>query len=79
LPLTQVQIYGFDSVHGIPDTHVIYGEPQAWAPWVLLGRNLLLVAVFFVLLAELRAGVVRRAFAIPREPAALGVRPAGQG
>ncbi|MGZ4338223.1 MAG: hypothetical protein ACXVRA_13040, partial [Gaiellaceae bacterium] len=79
LLLTQVQIYGFDSVHGIPDTHVIYGEPQAWAPWVLLGRNLLLVAVSFVLLAELRAGVVRRPFAIPREPAALGVRPAGQG
>jgi hypothetical protein len=79
LLLTQVQIYGFESVHGIPDTHVIYGEPQAWAVWVLLGRNLLLVAVFFVLLAELRSSVVRRAFAVPREPAALEVRPAGQG
>jgi hypothetical protein len=79
LLLTQIQIYGFESVHGIPDTHVIYGEPRAWAPWVLLGRNLLLVAVFFVLLAELRSGGVSRAFAVPRGPAALGVRPAARG
>ncbi len=79
LLLTQIQIYGFDTVHGIPDTRVIYGEPQPWAPWVLLGRNLLLVAVFFVLLAELRSGGVSRASPVPRGPAARGVRPAARG
>jgi uncharacterized membrane protein len=79
LLMTQIQIYGFDSVHGIPDTHVIYGKPHAWAPWVLLGRNLLLVAVFFVLLTELRSGGISRAFPVPRGPAARGGPPAEQG
>jgi glycosyl transferase family 87 len=79
LLLTQIEIYGFDTVHGIPDTHIVYGEPQAWVPWVLLGRNLLLVAVFFLLLAELRSGGVSRALPVPRGPAARAARPAARG
>lgn len=66
LLLTQIEIYGFDPVHGVPDTHIIYGEPKGWTPWVLLARNLLLVAVFFLLLAELRSGVVSRAVPVLR-------------
>lgn len=79
LLLTQIEIYGFDPVHGVPDTHIIYGEPEVWAPWVLLARNVLLVAVFFVLLIELRSGSVSRALPVPRGRAARAGRAAARG
>jgi hypothetical protein len=55
LLLTQIEIYGFVPVHGIHDTSIILGEPHSWAIWLLLLRNLLLVALFVVLLKELRS------------------------
>jgi uncharacterized membrane protein len=53
--LTQIELYGWIPVHGVPGTSQLVGEPHAWLPWILLSRNLLLVAVFGLLLAELRA------------------------
>ena len=52
---TQIEIYGFEPIHTVPGSPFLAGEPDAWAPALLLGRNLLLVAVFGLLLSELRA------------------------
>jgi hypothetical protein len=77
--LTQIEIYGFIPVHYIADARLIVGEPEPWLPWLLLGRNLLLVAVFFLLLTELRSTAVNHAFAALRERAARAARGAAPG
>jgi hypothetical protein len=79
LLLTQIEIYGLEPVRGIPDTHVVVGEPTAWLPWVLLGRNLLLVALFVLLFEQLRAGVLTLAPRALRERAARAVPSAARG
>jgi uncharacterized membrane protein len=79
LVLTQGEIYGFLPIHGIPDTHLVYGEPDSWAPWVLLGRNLLLVAAFFALWIELRSGRVSQAVPVFRGRSARAAQAAARG
>jgi Glycosyltransferase family 87 len=66
---TQVEIYGFEAIHPVPGSTFLAGEPDAWAPGLLLARNFLLVAVFALTWSELNA---RRA-AAPR--AAPGAAP----
>jgi hypothetical protein len=51
---TQIEIYGFEPIHSVAGTHFLAGNPEPWAPWVLLGRNLLLLSVFGLLLSQLR-------------------------
>jgi hypothetical protein len=61
---TQVEVYGFEAIHTVPGSTFLAGEPDAWAPGVLLVRNLLLVAVFALTLWELsppRAAAARAA------------------
>jgi len=70
LLLTQIELYGFTPVHGVPGTNLIVGETRAWLPWVLLLRNLLLVGVFWLLLRELRPATV---------PSREAAAPAGRG
>ena len=52
---TQLEIYGFEPIHTVPGSSFLAGDPDAWAPGLLLGRNVLLVAVFGLALSELRA------------------------
>jgi hypothetical protein len=52
---TQVEIYGFEAIHPVAGSTFLAGEPDAWAPGLLLARNLLLVAVFALTWSELRA------------------------
>jgi Glycosyltransferase family 87 len=70
---TQIEIYGFEPIHTVPGSSFLAGEPDPWAPALLLGRNLLLVAVFCLLLSELRA------LSAPRAAAARGGRAAARG
>jgi hypothetical protein len=67
---TQIEIYGFEPIHTLPGTSFLGGEPDAWAPWLLLGRNLLLVAVFGLLLSQLRELSFPRAAPAPAAQAA---------
>ena len=67
---TQIEIYGFEPIHPVAGSSFLAGEPDPWAPWVLLARNLLLVAVFGFLVAELRALSSLRAAPARAVPAA---------
>jgi hypothetical protein len=51
---TQIEIYGFEGIHTVPGSSFLAGNPDPWAPGVLLGRNLLLVLVFGLVLSQLR-------------------------
>lgn len=62
---TQIEIYGFEPIHTVPGTHFLAGDPEPWAPWVLLARNLLLLSVFGLLLSQLRLLSSARAAAAP--------------
>jgi hypothetical protein len=70
LLLTQIEIYGFEPIHPVAGTSFLAGEPEEWAPWVLLARNLLLVSVFALLLSQLRILSPARAAAARAAPAA---------
>jgi hypothetical protein len=63
---TQIEIYGFEPIHTVPGSSFLAGEPDAWAPGLLLVRNLLLVAVFVLVFSELRALSAPRAAPLPR-------------
>ena len=67
---TKIEIYGFEPIHPVAGTSFLAGEPDPWAPWVLLARNLLLVGVFGFLVAELRALSSPRAAPVRAVPAA---------
>ena len=67
---TQIEIYGFEPIHPVAGSSFLAGKPDAWAPWVLLARNLLLVGVFGFLVAELRALSSPRAAPVRAVPAA---------
>ena len=67
---TQIEIYGFEPIHPVAGSSFLAGKPDAWAPWVLLARNLLLVGVFGFLVAELRALSFPRAAPVRAVPAA---------
>jgi hypothetical protein len=52
---TQIEIYGFEPIHPVAGSKFLAGTPDAWAPWLLFARNVLLVVVFGLLVAQLRA------------------------
>jgi hypothetical protein len=67
---TQVEIYGFEAIHPIAGSSFLAGRPDPWAPWLLLGRNLLLLGVLALLIGELRALSLPRAAPARAAPAA---------
>jgi hypothetical protein len=70
---TQIEIYGFEPIHTVPGSSFLAGQPDAWAPWVLLTRNVLLVAVFALLASQLRE------LSLPRVAPARAAQPAAPG
>jgi uncharacterized membrane protein len=70
LVATQAEIYGFEAIHTVPGSSFLAGKPDPWAPGLLLGRNLLLLGVFGLLLSQLRALSSPRAAAARAAPAA---------
>lgn len=70
LVATQVEIYGFEAIHTVPGSTFLAGSPDPWAPGLLLGRNLLLLLVFGLLLSQLRVLSHPRAAAAQAAPAA---------